>query len=416
MNSTILRPVLIAVAIQLALTAGTTAVKLRAGRDDADIYFRYASLIREGKVPYRDFRVEYPPLTLPLFLAAGLVARDIGGFKVAFAVEMLVFNAATVWLVAAWVDRTRGRDRVPTVLARYTMLYLLLSRLLVSRYDAAPMFLGFAAASWWFSGCRERGGLVAALGTLMKVYPAVVAIVAGPWDLTRAGPRRGRGVAVFIGASLLGTLAWLAIGGRHGVGESLGYQIGRGFEYGSLYSGVQMLAAKMVGAEIAIVRDHAAWASVTAWSPRLLPLVLPIQTLAISSVSGVFVRRGMSEGVRFSGAAMLAFVITGKVFSPQYLIWLLPFMAVLEGPIARRGFWLFASGCAATLVAPALTGSFARTDLVVILAYNIKNALFLALLAFLTFGAIEDKAEDRLGTRRDEKVLARLSGERPPPS
>ena len=147
-----------------------------------------------------------------------------------------------------------------------------------------------------------------------------------------------------------------------------------------------MLAAKTVGAEIAVVRDHAAWASVTALSPLLLPLVLPIQALTIVTVCGVFWRRGMSEGVRFSGAAILAFILTGKVFSPQYLIWLLPFIAVLEGPLARRGFWLFAAGCAATLIAPALTGSFPRTGSPVILAYNLKNALFLALLAILTFG------------------------------
>ena len=69
----ILRPVLVAVCVQLAITAATTAVKLRSGRDDADIYLRYATLVFEGNVPYRDFLVEYPPLALPLFLAAGLV-------------------------------------------------------------------------------------------------------------------------------------------------------------------------------------------------------------------------------------------------------------------------------------------------------------------------------------------------------
>src|SRR3954447_14915087 len=95
----------------------------------------------------------------------------------------------------------------------------------------------------------------------------------------------------------------------------------------------------------------------------------------------------MKDGVRYSGAAVLAFIITGKVFSPQYLIWLMPFIAVLEGPIARRGSWLFIAGCVATLVAPALTGSFSRTSLAVILAYNAKNAVFLALLALLTFGS-----------------------------
>jgi hypothetical protein len=224
------------------------------------------------------------------------------------------------------------------------------------------------------------------MGTLMKVYPVVIAMVAAPWDLARPGPSRGLGLAAFITALAIGSLAWVATGGPHGVAESLGYQLDRGFEYGSLYSGLQMLAAKMVGAEIDVVRDHAAWSSVTPWSPRVLPLVLPIQMTAILTVCGVFCRRGMSEGVRFSGAAILAFIITGKVFSPQYLIWLLPFIVVLEGPVARRGFWLFAAGCAATLIAPAFTGWFTRTSAAVILAYNIKNAIFLALLVVLTFG------------------------------
>jgi hypothetical protein len=92
----IVRPVLIAVGIQIAITAATTAVKLRTGRDDTDIYFHYATQIREGRIPYRDFRVEYPPLALPLFLAPALASSDVTRFKIAFAVEMLIFNATTV--------------------------------------------------------------------------------------------------------------------------------------------------------------------------------------------------------------------------------------------------------------------------------------------------------------------------------
>ena len=385
-RKSILRPVLLAVAAQVAITAATTAVKLRSGRDDTDIYHGYAALMREGKVPYRDFRVEYPPLSLPLFLAAGLVSYDVTSFKIAFAVEMLIFNAATVWLVAWYVERNRGPDQVRVHLLRYTILYLLLSRLMVLRYDAATMLLGFAGATWCFSGRAVRGGIAAALGTLMKIYPAVIAMVAAPWDLTRRDSSRGRGLTAFVATLLVGLLAWLAVGGRHGVSESLGYQLGRGFEYGSLYSGFQMLAARAVGAPIEVVRDHAAWASITPWSSSLLPLVLPIQALAILAVCGVFWRRGMSEGVRYSGAAILAFIVTGKVFSPQYLIWLLPFVAVLQRPVARPAFWLFAAGCAATLIAPSLTGTFPRTSAPVILAYNIKNLLFLTLLALLVFG------------------------------
>jgi hypothetical protein len=102
----------------------------------------------------------------------------------------------------------------------------------------------------------------------------------------------------------------------------------------------------------------------------------------------------MTEGVRYSGAVVLAFIITGKVFSPQYLIWLIPFIAVLEGRVARPGCWIFAAGCVATLLAPGIAGFLPRTSAWVILAYNIKNALFLWLLVILTFGPRADLNED----------------------
>jgi hypothetical protein len=385
-EGSIIRPVLVTVAVQLLLALAAALIKLRSGSDDTDIYYRYATMAMAGEVPYRDYRVEYPPLALPLFLLPRLITQDIAGFKFAFAVEMLVFNAATVWAVAAWVERKHGPARVWSRLAWYTVFFVFLARLMVARFDAVPMFLGFVASAWWFSGRSVLGGLAASLGALTKVYPAVVAVLASTWELTRRGSARGRGLAAFSLASMLGAGAWLTLGGLAGVSESLAYQLGRGFEYGSLYSGAQMLVAKLVGAEIIIARDHAAWSSITPWSPRLVLLVFPTQLAAILTVCIVFQRRGMMEGVRYAGAAILAFIITSKVFSPQYLIWLIPFIAVLEGPIARHGCWLFAAGCAATLLAPATTNIFPRTSAWVIAAYNIKNALFLALLVLLTFG------------------------------
>ena len=149
-----------------------------------------------------------------------------------------------------------------------------------------------------------------------------------------------------------------------------------------------MLAAKVVGAPIGIVRDHAAWSSITPWSTRLSALVFPLQAIqALLMVVAVFVRRGMRDGVRYSGAAILAFIITGKVFSPQYLIWLVPFIAAVEPPVAPCGFLrIFATGMRVTLLAPGLTGSFPRDSLWVILAYNAKNGLFVWLLGVLVFG------------------------------
>ncbi|MHB1555882.1 MAG: glycosyltransferase 87 family protein [Isosphaeraceae bacterium] len=389
--------VLVAVFVQLAVTVASSAFKLRLGLEDTDIYHKYAGFILAGQVPYRDFRVEYPPLAVPLFVLPSLVATGRDAYRFAFAVEMFLCNAVAVLAVARWVERREGLGRVPYRLARYTVLYVLLARFVVIRYDAAASLAGFCAAAWWFSGRPRRGGAMAAVGALLKIYPAVIAVLAVPGDLMMAGRERRRGMTAFAVVFLAGAVVWLAIGGRAGVRASLGYQLGRGFEFGSLYSGLQMLAAKILGADIAVIRDHAAWSSVTPWTDLWLPFVLPVQAAAVLAVALVFVRRGAVDGMRSAGAAILAFIVTGKVFSPQYLIWLVPFIAVLEGRSSRRAFWIFAAGCAATLAGPALAGPFGRTSLAVILAYNFKNALFLWLLVALTLrrGGNDDRVASR---------------------
>jgi hypothetical protein len=385
---------LAAAAIQTVLVFLISAVKLRSGTDDTDIYFRYATRALRGDVPYRDYLVEYPPLALPLFLAPAAVFRDVADFKVAFAVEMLLCNAAAVLLVAFWVERREGLARVPSRLAWYTLFSLILSRLIVTRYDAAPMLLGFGAALWWSSGRGALGGLAAALGALTKVYPAAVAILASVRELKQARTRRAQGAVAFTLTSMLGVAIWLFLGGAPGVSASVRYHLERGFEYGSLYSGAQMLVARLLGAEILISRDHASFSSITPWSQPLLGWVLPLQVVTILVVCGVFARRGMRDGVRYSGAAVLAFIVTGKVFSPQYLIWLMPYIAVLEGPVARRSRWLFAAVCATTLLAPSGLRFLPRTSLWVILAYNVRNILIVWLWILLVFGPLAGRAND----------------------
>ncbi len=390
-TSDLVRPVVIALAVQLLLTTATIGAKLRSGPDDTDLYLRYATRTLDGEIPYRDFRIEYPPLALPLFLVPALIGRGEVGFKLGFGVEMLAFNAATVAMMAAWVKSRSGLGKARLALVRYTILYALLSRLIVTRYDAATMCLAFSSAIAWESGRRRIGGLLAGLGTLLKIGPAVIVMVEAPGDLARSP--RVRGLLVFASTMVVGTALWLATGTPKGVAGSLSYQIGRGLEYGSLYSGLQMLAAKASGEAIQIVRDRAAWASVTPWTPRLLPGVLPIQAAAVLWVAIVHARRGAREGVRYSGAAILAFIVAGKVFSPQFLIWLLPFIAAMEDPAARRSFLLLTAGTAATLIVPAMAGTFPRDSLILILASNLKNAIFLAMLGVLVLGPPTERSD-----------------------
>jgi hypothetical protein len=217
--------VLVVVAVQLVMVLVLTLATLTVGSEDTDVYFHYIAMALRGEVPYRDFSLEYPPLALMLFVVPALIGRSLQGFKLAFAVEMLLFNAVTVWLVASWVAERQGSERVWSRLAWYTVFLMVLSRLVVCRFDAAPMLLGFAAATWWFSGRSRLGGVAAALGALLKVYPALIAAVAAAWDLAQPRRDRGRGLIGFVLTTMLGVAAWLALGGIRGVSRSLGYQL-----------------------------------------------------------------------------------------------------------------------------------------------------------------------------------------------
>ena len=386
----VFRALLAAVLAQAILAGLSAGPRLVVGTEDTDLYHRYAARILAGQVPYRDFLVEYPPLALAFFVVPAALSRDVASFKRAFAVEMFACNALCVGLVARWAARHPGRRSVARVLGWYTGFFLILGRLVVTKYDAAPMLIGFAATLGWAAGRPRLGGVGAALGALTKVYPAALALVA----LGGAGDRpprqgrlwSGRGLGAFVLTSLLGAAAWVGLGGGRGVAESIRFQSGRGFEYGSLASGGQMLAARLLGAPIAITRDHSSFATVTPWSGALLGCVFPIQAACLAGICWVHHRRGGRELIRYSAAAVLGFIAAGKVFSPQFLIWLIPFVTLLEGPVGRRARWLFLAVCAVTLLAPGVLSFCSRTSLAAICAYNGRNILVGWLLILLIFG------------------------------
>ena len=48
---------------------------------DLPVYERYGNWIEDGRMPYADFRVEYPPLALPVFAAPALASDSEDGYR-----------------------------------------------------------------------------------------------------------------------------------------------------------------------------------------------------------------------------------------------------------------------------------------------------------------------------------------------
>jgi hypothetical protein len=78
----------------------------------------------------------------------------------------------------------------------------------------------------------------------------------------------------------------------------------------------------------------------------------------------------------------------GKVLSPQYLIWLIPFVVVVAGPSGTWARPLFALAClTTTIIYPLNFNSLLRHQPGAVELLNFRNVLLLALLALLTYGS-----------------------------
>lgn len=380
---------LLAAGVQAAVAGAFTAVFFRqmAGpTSNMGLYLEYASRIVGGAIPYRDFPVEYPILTMPVIVLPRLVSANLVAYLVAFSVEMAIFNFLAISLVARRVEASEGIGGVPGRLAWHTVFSVLMCPLLFTRYDVAPAYLGFAGACLWASGRPAWGGVFGGLGALMKISPGVGVLPAVVREVTQPRATRLRGTLALAAVVGAGVAAWVLIGGP-GFFTSLQYHTGRGLEVGSLPGGLLMLQDRAAGRASEIEFNFGAYHLAGAQAARVARFMLPIQAASILAVLAIGRWSRRADDLRFGAAALLAFAIMGKVLSPQYLIWLIPFFAAIDGPVGRWGRPLFALGCLlTTLIYPVLFKSLLASSGGAILLLNARNAVLLALLGLLAFG------------------------------
>jgi hypothetical protein len=352
-----------------------------------EIFYNYAARAANGQVPYRDYLVEYPILGFLVFLIPRLLVSTFFAYRIAYGVQLLLFNAAAVFLVARHVAATEGFERVPSRLGWYTAFFTCLCPFLMGPYDLAPMAVAFAAATFWFSGRDALGGVTAGLGFLMKIFPAAVVAPAIVWEATRFRETRAKGFLSFLATVAAGMSFWLWLGGRR-VANSFLYHVERGLEVESLYAGILMLFGKATGRRVTWDYNHGSFHIVPEWGDRIAMWSVPIQLAAILLVMWRYRRSGMKDGVRFAGAAVLAFMLFGKILSTNYPIWMIPFVAALGGATGRLSRWVFLAACfTTTILYPlfALKLLVAFNNLESMLLLNYRNALLLGLLGILLF-------------------------------
>jgi hypothetical protein len=299
-----------------------------------DVYYyrEIGHRIVHGQIPYHDFYLEYPPGAVPVFAVPSLVSQSHY-----FLVFKLLMTACAVCAAVAGIAvlervgasaTTQWRSAVVIGLAG-----LALGPLFLNRYDLWPAALVGVSLFALVADRPRLAFAVLAVATVAKIYPLAVLPVAMVhlWR-SRGREEALRSLAVFVVVGLVLTVPF-AILGFGGLGYSFYIQATRDLQVESL--GAQVLvAAGHLGAyhPTAVTGKPGSQNLVGPVADAVGFLSSAVQVVAVLGVAWLY-RRGRNDLPRLVlafAAAVVAFVVFGKVLSPQYLVWLIPLVPLVD--------------------------------------------------------------------------------------
>ena len=309
---------------------------------DTPGYETYADSIASGKVPYRDFSVEYPPGALLPMLAPKVTARngDFGAYGHSF--EKWMAGAGVLMVLIVTLCTSASRVLLVAVSP------LLIGNLVLSRFDLWVAALSVGALAALLRERRTTSAVVLGAAIATKLYPAVLAPIALVWIWRR---HSRRDALVWLGqviAACAVVFLPFAIVAPGGLEHSFTSQLDRPLQIESLGGAALIAVHQAFGTRLHVFTTMSQ--NLGGPGTRAAAVVSSVLQVAALVFAWVAYARGPQTRerlVRYAAAAVVAFIAFGKVLSPQYLVWLIPLVPLVRSRVAQL---LFVAGLVLTQV------------------------------------------------------------------
>jgi len=296
---------------------------------DVHLYHEMAVHLVNGKLPYQDFLFEYPPYSIPLFAFPLAFGEDY--YTMGFKLLAIIADAGIkCLLLVIGLQNGKGiKSLAPVAVYSFTIPFL--RYFYLQRYDVFPAFVSLLAFYLFCSKRYMLSGLMVSIGIGLKLYPFLFAAPLLFFTCTMFEKRR-----IVIGF-IAGATPMLALGFWLPWWKFLIFHNERGLQAESIYAS-------------AIWFSHRFWNTDAVWEggKRCLEVHGPIADLVIPWSRVVFIIAVLFSTLAVCRSAfvpnaqkrqtpqiaglllipLLAFVGFNQVFSPQFMIWLLPLAAV----------------------------------------------------------------------------------------
>lgn len=402
------------------LVAATAAFEWSRADDasswDVPLYQSFGERIADGDLPYRDFRVEYPPGSLPAFAIPALFGPDgtpvyepalndaARGYARAFAILMASLLGATALFVAlslGALGASLGQAAIALGLVGTTPL--LLGELALTRFDAVPVALSAGALAALLHGRTRLAAIVLGLAVAAKLYPLLLVPLAAALVHHRSGRRSAAGFVALAAATVALVVAPFAVLAPGETWFSFRAQLTRGVQVES-GPGNTALALGVAADQVGLgalgtgvdeggtgeVRSADVTGALGAALGALGGLAAAVLVLAVWLAAW---RRapGAAWLAGACAAVVAAQLALGRVLSPQFLLWLVPLVPLVAGRRGRVASALLALALVATHVwFPDLYRDYVNERGAPETAYLLaRNGLLLAVLVVVALPALD---------------------------
>ena len=288
---------------------------------------RYAQIITAQGTPYADFEVEYPPVALALIRLT--YSPDHMLQLILLGISQLAIDLGCAALLGwAWGRRTALAYLVLGVpFLFFPFIWL--------RIDMLSVLLAVLGVVLVHKGKERTGAGLLAVAVFAKLWPIALAplfIVERKWKALVAWAVTGAACAA----------AWVAWSGITGPIEVFSFRGARGWQVES-FTGILLHIQDAGRANV----EQGAWRTGT--MPTWSRPVLTGLSFGFVALSWWWAERRRREGAGdltayalAPYACVLSLLIFAPIISPQYLLWLVPFAALLWAHGDRATGWLMA--------------------------------------------------------------------------
>jgi len=310
------------------------------------LFYDYAGRVLAGQLPYRDFFAEYPPLAIGFFTLPRILGDSFRWYYVWYQVEVVIADLLIV--LALYVAARRWVLPFWRLIAIYTLAVLAVGPINLQQFDIFPAALSLFAVLRFAADDAIGAGTLLALAVMTKVYPILLApmFVLLAWQGNRRGI--GRALVAFAITCLLILLPWLLRdpGSLRGM---LAFHAERRTHLDSVYSTIASVLRSLGAGWVDVVYSSRSWNIAGPVADALARASTFVLLGVLATIYVLIYRAARSKGsaaardIRFVGhgalTVLLAAMAASKVLSPQYLVWLTPFVPFVIGP-RRTAIWV----------------------------------------------------------------------------